>query len=297
MTEHRSPRLRELGRGRWQGAGLFTVVVQVALFVWGRSVFLEVPLPLERPRLAILLDLSSGASLRPIATEPEREEPLDVSPERKEKSPGPPSSREDLSSPSERVMKDPLEEQPPRFAETPRDLPRIASALEVPLDLPQVGPRPQRREPLPLPSTPGPAAPRANHAVPGLPALPSIGPTAKVPGRVTPGESPGLSPLPELGMPALPPAPSSFVVEGPASQRAVLRQVVPDFPGGVRVSARVRLRFVVRPDGSVGEVVPEQRVEPRLEAAAVEALRLWLFRPEAGRLDRGTITFVFELRG
>lgn len=86
------------------------------------------------------------------------------------------------------------------------------------------------------------------------------------------------------------------VIEGPASHRQVLHREIPSYPEGVRKEVRVVLDFVVRPDGSVGEVVPIRRLEPALDEAAVEAMRRWRFAPKPGSADSGRVTFVFVLR-
>ena len=41
----------------------------------------------------------------------------------------------------------------------------------------------------------------------------------------------------------------------------------------------IRLKFWVLPDGTVGEVVPVQRGDLRLEQAAIEYLKNWRFTP------------------
>ena len=95
-------------------------------------------------------------------------------------------------------------------------------------------------------------------------------------------------------------APAPFQIEGEAANRIVLHRVVPAFPEGVHQEAAVRIRFTVLPDGSVGSAVLQQKGEPRLEKAALDAFRQWRFNPlppSAGdRLEQGVITFRFLLQ-
>lgn len=74
---------------------------------------------------------------------------------------------------------------------------------------------------------------------------------------------------------------SSFAIEGPASKREVLYKPtqLPDVHIDIEVD--IRLKFWVLPDGSVGEVIPLQRGDVRLERAAIEYLKNWRFTPVA----------------
>lgn len=83
---------------------------------------------------------------------------------------------------------------------------------------------------------------------------------------------------------------------GGGGTRIVLHKVLPRYPQGHNVSGRLRLRFTVLPDGTVGAIVPLQRTDPLLERAAIEALRQWRFNPLPNPVEMvGIITFTFEL--
>lgn len=83
---------------------------------------------------------------------------------------------------------------------------------------------------------------------------------------------------------------------GGGGNRIVLSRVLPQYPRGHNVSGRVRLRFTVLPDGTVGSIIPIQRSDPLLERAAIEALRQWRFNPITTSTEMvGIITFTFEL--
>ena len=82
---------------------------------------------------------------------------------------------------------------------------------------------------------------------------------------------------------------------GGGGNRIVLHKVKPMFPPGT-MNTEVRLRFRVRPDGSVSMVVPVRKGgNPAADQAASHALRQWRFNPLNSRDDmEGTITFVFR---
>lgn len=84
---------------------------------------------------------------------------------------------------------------------------------------------------------------------------------------------------------------------GAGGNRIVLHKVLPQYPRGHDVVGRVRLRFTVFSDGTVGNIIPVQRSDPLLEHAAIEALRRWRFNPLPTPTEMvGFITFTFELR-
>ena len=82
---------------------------------------------------------------------------------------------------------------------------------------------------------------------------------------------------------------------GGGGNRVVLTKKKPPFPPGAQ-PAVIRIQFRVRPDGTVGRMVPLQKADPRLEQAAMEALRLWKFNPVPGASEMtGVIPFQFTL--
>ncbi len=64
---------------------------------------------------------------------------------------------------------------------------------------------------------------------------------------------------------------------GGGGNRIVLQKIVPKFPSGVNTNAEIRIKFTVLPDGTVGRIIPLQKADPRLEKAALDALRQWRF--------------------
>lgn len=96
-----------------------------------------------------------------------------------------------------------------------------------------------------------------------------------------------------------------ILVEGAAAGRAVVAQVLPQYPAWARkqaVEAVVKLQFTVMPDGRVREDVQVTRTGGfrDFDEQAASALRRWRFAPLAGgdaAGQSGTITFRFRLRG
>lgn len=83
---------------------------------------------------------------------------------------------------------------------------------------------------------------------------------------------------------------------GGGGNRIVLYKELPEYPPGVKTNAQIKLRFTVRPDGSVESIIPVQKADPALEQAAIAALRRWKFNPlDTGVTMVGTITFTFTL--
>jgi TonB family protein len=74
---------------------------------------------------------------------------------------------------------------------------------------------------------------------------------------------------------------SSFAIEGPASRREVLYKPTWLPEVHIDVEVDIQLKFWVLPDGTVGEVIPLQRGDVRLERAAIEYLKNWRFTPVA----------------
>lgn len=84
---------------------------------------------------------------------------------------------------------------------------------------------------------------------------------------------------------------------GGGGNRTVLYKTLPKFPDGVKTSAKIKLRFTVNPDGTVGRIFPLQKADPKLEEAAMEALRKWRFNSINEDLVMvGTIPLTFRLK-
>jgi TonB family protein len=71
----------------------------------------------------------------------------------------------------------------------------------------------------------------------------------------------------------------SLRIEGPASKREVISKPVHLPRLNIDTEVTIRLKFWILPDGTIGEVVPLQRGDVRLERAATEYLKGWRFTP------------------
>lgn len=84
---------------------------------------------------------------------------------------------------------------------------------------------------------------------------------------------------------------------GGGNRIIVGEKYLPDFPKNVRVSATIKLKFWVAPDGTVARIVPIKRADPRLEQAAMEAIKKWRFNPIKDQITMvGVIPITFTLK-
>jgi len=84
---------------------------------------------------------------------------------------------------------------------------------------------------------------------------------------------------------------------GGGGNRVVLYKKIPKFPDGVNSSAQIKMKFTVQSDGTVSSVMPMQKADPRLERAAIDALRQWRFNPLKDDVEMvGIIPLTFMLR-
>lgn len=61
--------------------------------------------------------------------------------------------------------------------------------------------------------------------------------------------------------------------------RKIYSYVIPDYPDGVNKEADIRLRFTIKPDGTVGSIYLLTKADTRLENAAINSLWQWRFEP------------------
>lgn len=91
-------------------------------------------------------------------------------------------------------------------------------------------------------------------------------------------------------------APYSLKWEGDIN-RTPMVQPMPKYT--VDVEAVITMRFEVKPDGSVGRIIPLKKMNPELEKEVIKTLRNWRFSPLPSGVPQqpqwGTITFRFVL--
>lgn len=82
--------------------------------------------------------------------------------------------------------------------------------------------------------------------------------------------------------------------------RRISSYTLPEYPEGVAKEIDLKLRFTIRPDGTVGKIFPLIKADARLENAAINSLRQWRFEPlpfSAQQIEQTVvITFPFRLQ-
>ena len=82
--------------------------------------------------------------------------------------------------------------------------------------------------------------------------------------------------------------------------RRKLSGALPKYPAGVNTGGQVQILALVQPNGTVKSVQPMQKVNARLEEAAMNAIRYWKFEALPATLAQVdqtcTITFQFKLK-
>ncbi|MCX7875543.1 MAG: TonB family protein [Melioribacteraceae bacterium] len=82
--------------------------------------------------------------------------------------------------------------------------------------------------------------------------------------------------------------------------RRISSYILPEYPEGVAKEIDLKLRFTIRPDGTVGKIFPLIKADARLESAAINSLRQWRFEPlpsSAQQIEQTVvITFPFRLQ-
>ncbi|MBI9072237.1 MAG: TonB family protein [Melioribacteraceae bacterium] len=82
--------------------------------------------------------------------------------------------------------------------------------------------------------------------------------------------------------------------------RKIYDYQLPRYPEGVSKEIDVKLRFNIKPDGTVGSILPLIKADTRLEMAAMDALKKWRFEPIPSHKKQVTqkviIIFPFRLK-
>ncbi len=66
---------------------------------------------------------------------------------------------------------------------------------------------------------------------------------------------------------------------GGMGTRKIYSYILPEYPEGVQKEIDIRLRFSIKPDGTVGSVTLLTKADTRLEQAAINSLWQWRFEP------------------
>lgn len=82
--------------------------------------------------------------------------------------------------------------------------------------------------------------------------------------------------------------------------RKLLVGDMPAYPPGVNISAQIKLKVIVLPNGSIKSAAPAQKGDTRLENAAIAKVKLWQFEPLLSAQPQieqiCTVTFNFTLK-
>jgi TonB family protein len=88
-------------------------------------------------------------------------------------------------------------------------------------------------------------------------------------------------------------------IQGSARSREIIYQPPPP-KVNINVEGEVVLEFWILPDGSVGRVIPRQKVDTQLEQAAISYIQKWRFAPlpeNVAQLEQlGIISIKYKLQ-
>jgi protein TonB len=85
---------------------------------------------------------------------------------------------------------------------------------------------------------------------------------------------------------------------GGLGTRKIYSYVIPAYPDGVNKEIDIRLKFTIKPDGTVGSIFLLSKADTRLENAAINSLWQWRFEPLNTNQVQGdqTAVIVFPYR-
>lgn len=85
---------------------------------------------------------------------------------------------------------------------------------------------------------------------------------------------------------------------GGSGTRKIYSYTLPDYPEGVNKEIDIKLKFTIKPDGTVGSIFLLSKADTRLENAAINSLWQWRFEPLSStqqKVDQSAI-IVFPYR-
>lgn len=87
---------------------------------------------------------------------------------------------------------------------------------------------------------------------------------------------------------------------GGMGTRKIFSYEIPEYPEGVQKEIDIKLRFLIKPDGTVGSVTLLTKADTKLEQAAINSLWKWRFEPlpqNATQVNQpAVIVFPYRLR-
>jgi len=87
---------------------------------------------------------------------------------------------------------------------------------------------------------------------------------------------------------------------GGMGTRKIYSYILPEYPEGIQKEIDIRLRFLIKPDGTVGSITLLTKADTKLEQAAINSLWQWRFEPlpqNVRQVDQSAqIVFPYRLR-
>jgi protein TonB len=87
---------------------------------------------------------------------------------------------------------------------------------------------------------------------------------------------------------------------GGMGTRKIYSYILPEYPEGVQKEIDIKLRFLIKPDGTVGSITILTKADTRLEEAARQSLWQWRFEPLPPNVQQtnqsAVIVFPYRLR-
>ena len=89
---------------------------------------------------------------------------------------------------------------------------------------------------------------------------------------------------------------STYFLEGEIKNRKIVKEVLPTYPKEIQVNTKVKIKFVVLPNGELENMIVIEKSYLEIEKATLNALKLWQFSSiSKNENQQGIITFNFEL--
>jgi len=89
----------------------------------------------------------------------------------------------------------------------------------------------------------------------------------------------------------------NFKLEGEILNRKILYKVFPVYPNNLQKNAKIKLKFLVTPKGTVTNIIAIKRANSTLEDLSINAISQWTFNSILSEANQtGYITFVYLLK-
>jgi TonB family protein len=83
-------------------------------------------------------------------------------------------------------------------------------------------------------------------------------------------------------------------------KREILNDPRPEYPEGINIEGKIRIKIIVSPDGTIGELILLQKLDATLESETLKNMKFWRFSPlkptDPQMNQTAVITFRFVLQ-